>query len=283
MGTVLGVLCMAAAPARAQDGGIVLEGGTARSLPPSGAGLDAATYAMGGVRVEWGSPRGSFSGGVYGGQATDDAGSDFLSGTLGGEFWLTELGPVAFGVGGMVQGFAVKEPFYYRVAAAEVSPEVRFGSARASLVIRGRMGAGTSRVELRRDDRAVRRADHDLWSRGVEAELSIGSSAFGVTAFTGVHSSSGGDFRGGGCGRWRWRDRWPYEESPNCGTLRSGPNSAAASLCRSPWGPGRHGPAQTAPVRIRSPWWSRGNRPVSWWGYGWFHSGEGGSALCTRW
>ena len=198
MGTVLGVLCMAAAPARAQDGGIVLEGGTARSLPPSGAGLDAATYAMGGVRVEWGSPRGSFSGGVYGGQATDDAGSDFLSGTLGGEFWLTELGPVAFGVGGMVQGFAVKEPFYYRVAAAEVSPEVRFGSARASLVIRGRMGAGTSRVELRRDDRAVRRADHDLWSRGVEAELSIGSSAFGVTAFTGVHSSSGGDFRGGG-------------------------------------------------------------------------------------
>ena len=78
MGIVLGVLCMAAAPARAQDGGIVLEGGTARSLPPSGVGLDAATYAMGGVRVEWGSPRGSFSGGVYGGQATDDAGSDFL-------------------------------------------------------------------------------------------------------------------------------------------------------------------------------------------------------------
>ena len=198
MGIVLGVLCMAAAPARAQDGGIVLEGGTARSLPPSGVGLDAATYAMGGVRVEWGSPRGSFSGGVYGGQATGDAGSDFLSGMLGGEFWFTELGPVAFGVGGMVQGFAVKEPFYYRVAAAEVSPEVRFGSARASLVIRGRMGAGSSRVEIRRDNGAVRRADHDSWSRGVESELSIGSSAFGVTAFTGVHSSSGGDFRGGG-------------------------------------------------------------------------------------
>ena len=197
MGTVLGVLGVAAAPARAQDGGIVLEGGTARSLPPSGVGLDAATYAMGGLRLDWGGARGSFSGGVYGGQATDDAGSDLLSGMLGGEFWLPELGPVAFGVGGMVPSFAMREPFYYRVSAEEVSPVVRFGSARASLAIRGRFGTGSSRVELRRLD-AVRRADHDLWSRGVEAELAVGSSGFGVTAFTGLHSSSGGDFRGGG-------------------------------------------------------------------------------------
>ena len=198
VGTVLGVLSGLAAPVAAQGGGVVLEGGTARSLPPSGVGLDAATYAMGGVRLEWGSPRGSFRGGVYGGQATDDAGSDFLSGTLAGEFWLSELGPVAFGVGGMVRGFAVKEPFYYRVAAAEVSPDVRFGSGRAYLVIRGRIGAGSSRLELRRDDGAVRRADHDLWSRGVETELSVGSSAVSVTAFTSVHRSSGGDFRGRG-------------------------------------------------------------------------------------
>ena len=39
MGVILGVMCAAAVPARAQDGGIVLEGGTARSLPPSGVGL----------------------------------------------------------------------------------------------------------------------------------------------------------------------------------------------------------------------------------------------------
>ena len=197
MGVILGVMCAAAASARAQDGGIVLEGGTARSLPPSGVGLDAATYAMGGLRLDWGGPRGSFSGGVYGGQATDDAGSDFLSGMLGGEFWLSEIGVLAFGVGGMARAFAVREPFYYRVAAAEASPMVRFGSGRTSLVIRGRLGVGSSRVELRRPD-AVRRADHDLWSRGVEAELTAGSSGFGVTAFAGLHESSGGDFRGGG-------------------------------------------------------------------------------------
>ena len=56
MGVILGVMCAAAVPARAQDGGIVLEGGTARSLPPSGVGLDAATYAMGGLRLDWGGP-----------------------------------------------------------------------------------------------------------------------------------------------------------------------------------------------------------------------------------
>ena len=197
MGTVLVMLCAEAGPALAQAGGLVLEGGTARSLPPSGVGLDAATYAMGGLRLDLRSPRGSFSSGVYGGQATDDAGSDFLSGVLAGEFWLVELGQVGLGVGGMARGFAVREPFYYRVAAAEISPSVRFGSGRAALVVRGRLGAGSSRVELRRPD-AVRRADHDLWSRGVEVELTLGSSGFGVTAFTGLHSSSGGDFQGGG-------------------------------------------------------------------------------------
>ena len=265
MGTVLGVLGVAAAPARAQDGGIVLEGGTARSLPPSGVGLDAATYAMGGLRLDWGGARGSFSGGVYGGQATDDAGSDLLSGMLGGEFWLPELRPVAFGVGGMVRGFAVREPFYYRVSAEEVSPVVRFGSARASLAIRGRFGTGSSRVELRRLD-AVRRADHDLWSRGVEAELAVGSSGFGVTAFTGLHSSSGGDFRGGGVRA----------------LALTGPSSAEAFLCRSPWVPGRRGPALTAPGQIRSRWWSRGSRPGSCWEFGWFLSREGVSASYTR-
>ena len=195
--TVLGVLSVAAAPApaRAQEGGIVLEGGTARSLP-TGVGLDPATYAMGGARLAWRSPRGSVSGGAYGGRATAEAGSDFLSGFFRGEFWLPAGEPVALGVGGMAQAFAVREPFLYRVSTAEFSPMVRFGSARAALVIRGRVGAGSSRVELRRTDGAVRRAEHDLWSRGIDAELALGSSDLTVTATAGVHRSQGGSFRG---------------------------------------------------------------------------------------
>ena len=127
MGALFGSLLLAVAPARAQEGAIVLEGGAARALPPSGVAAETATYGVGGVRLDLSGAAGVLLGGAYGGRAAGGRGSDFVSGVLGGELWLGRRAPVGVGVGGMVQGFAVEEPLLYRVSAAEVSPMVHFG------------------------------------------------------------------------------------------------------------------------------------------------------------
>jgi hypothetical protein len=195
---LLGSLALPAAPARAQDGRIVLEGGAARALPPSGVAEEAATYGVGGVRVEWWGTRGSLVGAGYGGRATGEGGSDFVSGVLGGELWLTTSGPVGLGIAGALQGFAVDEPLLYRLSAGEVSPMLRLGGDAAALVVRGRFGTGNSRIELHRADGTVRRAQHDLGTRGADAEVRLAGARVALTATAGAHRSRAGDFRRGG-------------------------------------------------------------------------------------
>ncbi len=195
---VLGAVAGGVMPAHAQEGAVVVEAGAARALPPSGVVDGGATYGMGGVRVEWAGPRGALIAGAYGGRAADDAGSDFISGALGGEFWLGPGSPVGLGLGATVQAFAVDEPLLYRVSAAELSPMVRVGGGATQLVVRGSFGVGTTRVELHRRDGAVRRAERDLESRGVDAELRWASSRLAVMGVVGVHTSRAGDFCRGG-------------------------------------------------------------------------------------
>ena len=191
-------LAVAAAPADAQEGRIVLEGGGAHALPPAGVAAEAATYAVGGLRIEWENGSGALFGAGYAGRAGGDTGSDFLSGMLGGELWTDPSSPVGLGMGALVQAFAVDEPLLYRLSAAEIAPLLRLGRAGGRLVLRSRIGTGSSRVELRRRDGSVRRAQHDLWSRGMDAELHVGDGALGLTAVAGVHRSRGGSFRRAG-------------------------------------------------------------------------------------
>src|SRR5688572_25553577 len=194
----LTALALAATPARAQEGAIVLEGGAVRSLPSSEVGDATATYGIAGLRVEWGDPRAALVGGAYGGRTTDEAASDFYSGVLGGDLWLAPGRLVDFGVGVMLQGFQVREPLLHRVTTGELSPMVRFGSGSVQLVARGRFGGGTSLLELRRLDGTVRRAERDLWSRGVEAELGWASTRAAVAGVVSWHESQSGFFRRGG-------------------------------------------------------------------------------------
>jgi hypothetical protein len=196
--TLIASLAARAAPTAAQDGRIVLEGGASRALPPAGVVGEAATYGVGGVRIEWSGARASLVGAGYGGRAADDQGSDFISGVLGGELWLVASAPIGIGIGGTLQAFAVDEPLLYRLKAGEVTPMVRLGGDAAALVVRGRFGAGTSRVELHRLDGTVRRAEHDLWTKGADAELQLVGAALALTATAGMHRSRGGDFGRGG-------------------------------------------------------------------------------------
>ena len=185
--------CLSVTPAAAQQG-IVLEVGTARALPLADETLAAATYAMGGLRGMWGNARGSLAGGAYGGHATGSEGSDFFSGVLGGEVWIGTGGPIGLGLGGTVQGFTVSQPLFYRVTTAELSPMLRVGS-RVPLVFRGRFGTGSSRIELHRENGAVRRAEKDLWTSGGDAQVTVGTSALAVTAVAGAERSQGGSFK----------------------------------------------------------------------------------------
>lgn len=198
MGALVGALALAAVPLRAEQGAVVVEGGGARALPPSGVVGDAATYAVGGLRVEWSSARGALLGAAYGGRATDEAGSDFVSGAVGGELWLNPGAAVGVGLGAAVQAFTVEEPLYYRLTAAEISPMVRIGGAAGPVLVRGRFGRGSSCVELRRADGTVRRADHELWTRGADVELRLAATHVAVTAVSGLHRARNGDYRRGG-------------------------------------------------------------------------------------
>jgi hypothetical protein len=198
MATTLGALALAAAPARAQQGTLVLEGGAVRALPSAAVAEATATYGIGGVRIEWSGARGALVGGAYGGQTTDEAASDFWSGVLGGELWLAPTRPVGVGVGALLQGFQVREPLLHRVTSAELTPMLRFGQDAVQLIVRGRFGRGTSLLELRRPGGFVRRAERDLWSRGLEAELGWGSARAALAGVAGWHRSQTGDFRRGG-------------------------------------------------------------------------------------
>jgi len=75
---------------------------------------------------------------------------------------------------------------------------LRLGGDAAALVVRGRFGTGSTRVELHRADGTVRRAQHDLWTRGADAELRLAGNSLALTATAGAHRSREGDFRRGG-------------------------------------------------------------------------------------
>ena len=199
MATAIGTLALFTprpASLGAQEGSVVFEGGAVHALPSADVADVAATYGIGGVRIEWSAPRGGVAGGAYGGRA--DAGTDFLSALIAGQLWLTPRATVGAGLGGMLQAFAADDPLRYRVRAAELLPLLWIGRGAVQLRARGRLGSGTVTLEARRADGVVRRAERDLWSRGVDVELGWSSARAAVAGVVGAHRSQAGSFRRGG-------------------------------------------------------------------------------------
>lgn len=176
-----------------QDGGVTLEVGAARTFPPSGTDAAQASYGLLGARAErWTAGGTGLWAAVYGARAFDQGASDWASADAGGLAWLGVGGPLDLGLGAAGYGFTVGAPYAHRAWTAEVTPRARLRLGRALLQLNGILGWGRSVVEVRLTDTArleryrldrvvvdssyaplVRRAERELWHRGIEPELRL--------------------------------------------------------------------------------------------------------------
>lgn len=199
----------------AQDGGLSLEIGAARAFPPSGTDAAQASYGLVGLRGErWFQGGSGLWGAVYGARALDAGASNWTSADLGGQVWLGLGGRIDLGVGLAGYGFRVSEPYAHRALTAELTPRLRFRMGRTLLILNGVAGWGRSVIEVHQsdterlqrnridrvplpttDEPGVRRAQHELWHRGVEPEVRVlfGSAVVGLSA--GVFDSPRGLYR----------------------------------------------------------------------------------------
>ena len=184
------------------QGSVTAHLGGATSLPGADAVGDAALYGVGGLAVDWVGTRTRFVASAYGGLAADAmTGADFGSISGSAEAW---TGPgTAVGVSGRGSAFRIQDPFTYRSRAVRGGPAARVRAGRILLVARGEVGAGSTLVEVARDDGRVRRAERELWSRGVDLEISTRGADWSLGLSGGRWESSGGSFdRGGAVARW---------------------------------------------------------------------------------
>lgn len=181
------------APAAGQ-GRVVLQFGGATSLPGADAVGDAALYGVGGVATDWTGDRTSLVASVYGGLAADETtGADFATAAVDAEVW---WGPgSAVGLTGRAAGFRIRDPFTYRTASARGGPAARLRLGRFTAVLRPEVGVGSTLVEVRRTDDRVRRAERDLWSRGLDLEVDARGRQWRLGTAFGAWESSGGPFR----------------------------------------------------------------------------------------
>lgn len=213
---VAGLLVGAASLAgQAADGGVSLEVGAARTFPPSGTDAAQASYGMAGVRAErWAADGTGAWGRVHGATALDRDASHWASADVGGQAWAGLGGGLDLGMGVAAYGFTVGAPYSHRALTGELTPGARLRLGQALVVLGGVAGWGRSVVEVRhtdttrlerhRLDRAVtdssdapllRRAEHDLWYRGLEPEVRVivGPAVAGLSA--GVFDSPRGTYR----------------------------------------------------------------------------------------
>lgn len=186
-----------AAASAAAQGHVVLQAGGARSLPGAEAVGDAALYGVGGATLGWGGDRTVLMVSLYGGIASDETtGADFGSAAVEGEAWSGSA--TAIGLTARAGGFQIRDPFTYRTSSIRGGPAARLRRGRVTATVRAEAGAGSTLVELRRSDGRVRRAERDLWSRGIDLDLSLRERAWAVEVAAGSWASSGGAFRRGG-------------------------------------------------------------------------------------
>jgi hypothetical protein len=215
--TVVAVVLLGAAlplTVTAQDGGVTLELGAARAFPPSGTDARQASYGLLGVRAERWTPAGSgVWGAAYGARALDAGASNWGSANVGGQIWLGLLGRLDLGVGASGYGFTVSEPFSHRAVTGQVTPGARVRLGRALLLVKGVAGWGRSIIEVRQtdverldrhgidrvapesDQVRIRRAENELWLRGVEPEFRVLVGRGIASLSAGVFESPRGTYR----------------------------------------------------------------------------------------
>lgn len=183
-------------------GAITAIAGGATSLPAADAVGDAALYGVGGLAFDWSHAQARFVASAYGGLSADAmTGADFGSLSTGAEVW---SGPgSAIGLAGRGSAFRIQEPFTYRVRAFRGGPALRMRKGSLQVLLRGEVGAGSTLVEVERTDGRVRRAERDLWTRGVDLDAEWRRATWALGVGTGHAQSSGGDFtRGSAQARW---------------------------------------------------------------------------------
>jgi len=201
IGTVLLTTGLSAAGGSAQSADISVEVGGSSISPPAGLTGDAARFFVAGVRALRFNPGGSGILGsfLWGRTLTEEAGGDFLSGTLEatalkhfGRGWSAGIETKGF-------GFRVEDPFPYRSVGAEGGPTLRYTGRNVYANLKGIAGGGWSKTELRRTGGpTVRVVEDELWRYGGTGEFLAGSGWLLGGVALGVHESSGGTYRSAG-------------------------------------------------------------------------------------
>lgn len=196
MCSVVGLIAAAAlggTPVSAQ-GRLLVQAGSATSLPAPDAASDAALYGVGGLALEWVGDRTLALASVYGGVAADEVhGADFGSAVVDVEGWWA--GGTAVGLVAGASGFRIGDPFTYRTAALRGGPALRIVTGPVTTRLEAEVGSGSTRVEVRGPRGGVRRAARTLWSRGLDLDIGLSGSRWRVGAAAGAWQSDGGDFR----------------------------------------------------------------------------------------
>ncbi|MEK9507515.1 glycogen-binding domain-containing protein [Gemmatimonadota bacterium Y43] len=194
MPSLVGIVAAAAlggAPVSGQ-GRVLLQAGGATSLPAADAVSEAALYGVGGLALEWAGDRTLALASLYGGIAADEAdGADFGSAALEVEGWWST--GTSVGLTGSASAFRIREPFTWRTHAFRGGPALRVETGRVRTTLVAELGMGATLVEVRRP-RGTRRAERDLWSRGVALDLAVTGSTWRSGVDFGAWESDGGDF-----------------------------------------------------------------------------------------
>lgn len=211
MTSLVGLAAAAAlggAPVSGQ-GRLLLQAGGATSIPAAGAVSEAALYGVGGLALEWAGERSLAFASLYGGIAADEsAGADFGSAALDVAGWWST--GTSIGATGSASAFRIQEPFTWRTHAVRGGPALRVVTGRFQATLAAEAGVGATLVEVRRP-RGTRRAERDLWSRGVELDLAVAGSAWRSGVTLGGWESDGGDFGRVGASSAVIRGRWTVQ------------------------------------------------------------------------
>lgn len=181
----------------AQEGALSIDLGSSHARPPSGVEAEAATYLLGGLRVQHFTPSGTgvFAGG-YGAASLEETSGDWVSGFAGGQVWGEVTPELALGLRVRGEAFAVGEPLLYQAATAAAEPGIRLRIADVELRAWGEGGVGRSKVEFQ-SFTGTSSTISDLWHYGGGGALTYSAGATAVTLEGGGFEASVGSYARG--------------------------------------------------------------------------------------
>lgn len=159
-------VAVGAVPLTAQDAHVYLDAGVSHARPPSELEADPSTYAQlsGRLLID------PLFASVYGGVALDDAAADWIGGTLAASAEFRGFRKPGFGITGLVSAFSVGEPNDYDAVNGRIIPELYVPLGAPTLVLRGHVGAGESKV-TDATSTPPQPVTADLWIAGGGIEL----------------------------------------------------------------------------------------------------------------